>query len=179
MGNLIAKLMAAWGDKECRILMIGLDAAGKTTVVYKLRLGETVTTMPTIGFNVEEVKYKNLNFVMWDIGGQHKIRALWKHYYQGTDGIIFVVDSNDKLRLEEAREELHLVLSDSLLNSVPLLVLANKQDLPKAAKVQDMAKELSLPQIRGRHWHIQGTSAPTGDGLYEGLDWLHKVIVGK
>ena len=110
---------------------------------------------------------------MWDIGGQDKIRPLWRHYYQGSDGIIFVVDSNDSDRMEMAREELHAVLSNSELDQVPLLVLANKQDLPKAQKVSTIAKGLSLNELRGRNWHIQGTSAPTGDGLYEGLDWLH------
>merc|ERR1711998_418466 len=95
-----------FGNKEMRILMVGLDAAGKTTVLYKLKLGEVVTTIPTIGFNVETVEYKNINFTVWDVGGQDKIRPLWRHYYQNTQGIIFVVDSNDKERLGMAKEEL-------------------------------------------------------------------------
>merc|ERR1711993_56837 len=94
------------GKQDMRILMVGLDAAGKTTVLYKLKLGEAITTIPTIGFNVETVEYKNLNFTVWDIGGQDKIRRLWRHYYQGTQGLIFVVDSNDRDRVEDAKEEL-------------------------------------------------------------------------
>ena len=94
------------GSKEMRILMVGLDAAGKTTILYKLKLGEVVTTIPTIGFNVETVEYKNISFTVWDVGGQDKIRPLWRHYYQGTQGLIFVVDSNDRDRAEDAREEL-------------------------------------------------------------------------
>merc|ERR1711945_50216 len=70
------------GSKEMRILMVGLDAAGKTTILYKLKLGEVVTTIPTIGFNVETVEYKNISFTVWDVGGQDKIRPLWRHYYQ-------------------------------------------------------------------------------------------------
>merc|ERR1712224_524390 len=96
--------------KDMRILMVGLDAAGKTTVLYKLKCGEAVTTIPTIGFNVETVEYKNINFTVWDIGGQDKIRKLWSHYYQGTDGLIFVIDSSDHDRIEVAREELMKML---------------------------------------------------------------------
>ena len=79
---------------DFRILMVGLDAAGKTTILYQLKIGEIVKTTPTIGFNVETLDYKNRNFTVWDVGGTDKIRALWKHYYQNTDGLIFVVDSN-------------------------------------------------------------------------------------
>ncbi len=87
-------------------LIVGLDAAGKTTILYKLKLGEIVTTIPTIGFNVETVEYKNISFTVWDVGGQDKIRPLWRHYFQNTQGLIFVVDSNDRERVGEAREEL-------------------------------------------------------------------------
>merc|ERR1712170_186510 len=97
---------------EMRILMVGLDAAGKTTILYKLKLGEVVTTIPTIGFNVETVEYKNINFSVWDVGGQDKIRKLWRHYYQNTQGLIFVVDSNDRERIEDAREELSKILNE-------------------------------------------------------------------
>merc|ERR1719329_2012263 len=86
------------GKQEMRILMVGLDAAGKTTILYKFKLGEVVTTIPTIGFNVETVEYKNISFTMWDVGGQDRIRPLWRRYYQGTNGLIYVVDSNDRDR---------------------------------------------------------------------------------
>merc|ERR1712154_71057 len=87
---------------EMRILMVGLDAAGKTTILYKLKLGEVVTTIPTIGFNVETVEYRNLSFTVWDIGGQDKIRPLWRYYYQGTHALIYVVDSNDRERIDDS-----------------------------------------------------------------------------
>lgn len=86
--------------------LVGLDAAGKTTILYKLKLGEIVTTIPTIGFNVETVEYKNICFTVWDVGGQDKIRPLWRHYFQNTQGLIFVVDSNDRERITEAQDEL-------------------------------------------------------------------------
>jgi ADP-ribosylation factor protein 1 len=150
MGLTFSKLFdKLWGKKEMRILMVGLDAAGKTTILYKLKLGEIVTTIPTIGidplpklyswartdlclpgFNVETVEYKNIQFTVWDVGGQDKIRPLWRHYFQNTQGIIFVVDSNDRDRVVEAREELQRMLNEDELRDAILLVFANKQDLP-------------------------------------------------
>ena len=80
-----------FGSKEMRLLMLGLDAAGKTTILYKLKLGQDVTTIPTVGFNVETVTYKNVKFNVWDVGGQDKIRPLWRHYFSGT----FSYDDNE------------------------------------------------------------------------------------
>merc|ERR1712214_189306 len=114
------------GKQDKRIVMVGLDAAGKTTILYKLRLGEVVNTIPTIGFNVETVQYKNINFTVWDVGGQEKIRPLWRHYYQGTQGLIFVVDSNDRDRAEDAHEELMKTLDADEMCDAVLLVFANK-----------------------------------------------------
>nr|AAT09069.1 ADP ribosylation factor 1 [Bigelowiella natans] len=167
-----------FGNKEMRILMVGLDAAGKTTVLYKLKLGEVVTTIPTIGFNVETVEYKNINFTVWDVGGQDKIRPLWRHYYQNTQGIIFVVDSNDRERLDMAKEELDKMLNEDELRDAVVLVFANKQDLPKALKVKNITEALGLDKMR-RQWFVQGTCATSGDGLYEGLDWLSSTLSKK
>lgn len=155
-----------------RILMVGLDAAGKTTILYKLKLGEIVTTIPTIGFNVETVEYKNISFTVWDVGGQDKIRPLWRHYFQNTQGLIFVVDSNDRERADEAKEELSKMLQEDELRDAVLLVFANKQDLPNAMTAAEITEKLSLNTFRGRSWYIQGTCATQGTGLYEGLDWL-------
>lgn len=161
-----------FGKKQMRILMVGLDAAGKTTILYKLKLGEIVTTIPTIGFNVETVEYKNISFTVWDVGGQDKIRPLWRHYFQNTQGLIFVVDSNDRERAAEAREELSKMLQEDELRDAALLVFANKQDLPNAMSAAEITDQLGLNTFRGRTWYIQGTCATQGTGLYEGLDWL-------
>jgi len=162
--------------KDMRILMVGLDAAGKTTILYKLKLGEVVTTIPTIGFNVETVEYKNISFTVWDVGGQDKIRPLWRHYYQNTQGLIYVVDSNDRERVEQAREELNRMLQEDELRDAVVLVFANKQDLPNAYSAAELTEKLGLTQMQGRQWYIQCTCATTGDGLYEGLDWLSTVL---
>jgi len=164
------------GSKDMRILMVGLDAAGKTTILYKLKLGEIVTTIPTIGFNVETVEYKNINFTVWDVGGQDKIRPLWRHYFQNTQGLIFVVDSNDRERATEAAEELQKMLSEDELRDAALLVFANKQDLPNAMSVAEITDKLGLHSLRQRKWYIQSTCATSGDGLYEGLDWLSGIL---
>ncbi|XP_059393643.1 ADP-ribosylation factor 4-like [Carassius carassius] len=167
--NLFSRLFE---KKEMRLLMVGLDAAGKTTVLYKLKLGEVVTTIPTIGFNVETVEYRNISFTVWDVGGQDVIRRLWRHYYQNTKGLIFVVDSSDHDRIETAAEELNAMLAEDEMRDAVLLVLANKQDLPKAMPVHELTDRLGLHALRGRQWFVQATCAVQGSGLYEGLDWL-------
>jgi len=179
MGSVFARLFKGLGKREMRILMVGLDAAGKTTILYKLKLGEIVTTIPTIGFNVETVEYKNISFTVWDVGGQDKIRPLWRHYFQNTQGLIFVVDSNDRERISEANEELQKMLREDELREAVLLVFANKQDLPNAMSVSEVTDKLGLHSVTNRKWYIQSTCATTGDGLYEGLDWLSNALSGK
>ena len=165
-------------SRPTRILLLGLDAAGKTSVLYKLKLGELVTTIPTIGFNVEEVKYKNLSMTMWDVGGQDKIRRLWSHYYENSDAIVYVIDSNDRDRLSEARDELHKMLNEDQLRNASLLVLCNKQDLPSAMSPSAVSEGLGLRALR-RDWYLQACSAVSGDGIFEGLEWLSQTLKKK
>ncbi|KZW03722.1 ADP-ribosylation factor 1 [Exidia glandulosa HHB12029] len=179
MGIWASRMIASlFGPSEARILMLGLDGAGKTTVLYKLKLGEVVTTIPTIGFNVENVQYKNIQFTVWDVGGQHTIRPLWKHYYQGSHGLIYVIDSNDDERIQEAAETLHDMLLWDDLRDVSVLVLANKQDLPNAIPCNQLIDKLRLHSIK-QTWFIQAACASNGDGLYEGLDWMAKSVKSK
>ncbi|CAI9169424.1 unnamed protein product [Rangifer tarandus platyrhynchus] len=152
--------------------MVGLDAAGKTTILYKLKLREMVTTIPTIGFNVETVEYKNICFTVWDVGGQDKIGPLWRHYFQNTQGLIFVVDSNDRERIQDGAEELQKMLQEDELRDAVLLLFANKQDLPNATAISEMTEKLGLQSLRNRTRYVQATCATQGTGLYEGLDWL-------
>lgn len=151
--------------------MLGLDAAGKTTILYKLKLGEVVSTIPTLGFNVEMVQYRNINFTVWDVGGQDRIRTLWRHYFQSTEGLIFVVDCNDPTRFDEARTELNKLLSEPELRDAEVLIFANKQDLPQAVPTNILVERLGLGGVNHK-WYIQSCCATTGEGLYEGLDWL-------
>ena len=191
MGQSITRMFSAifdgFGNKEKRIVMVGLDAAGKTTVLYQLKLGEVINTIPTVGFNVDTVQYKNIDFTVWDVGGQDRIRPLWHHYYLNTDAIIFVVDSSDTDRIDNAcgydstesssaATELYRLLQEDCLRDAAILVLANKQDLPNALKINQVADRLGLNKVRSHRWHVQGCCATSGDGLYEGLDWLADVL---
>merc|ERR1719464_2034636 len=162
-----------FGRREVCIIMVGLDSAGKTTVLYRLMRGDAVTTIPTVGFNVEKLEYKNILFTVWDLGGQTRTRKIWEHYYQSTDALIFVVDSSDRDRIEEANEELLKMLHREEMRDAVLLVLANKQDLPDAMTTSELTTKLGLHGLgRSRKWLVQETYATVGDGLYEALDWL-------
>ncbi|CAN6646739.1 ADP-ribosylation factor-like protein 1 [Trichomonascus vanleenenianus] len=178
MGQTFGKLFSRlWGgDKEIRILILGLDGAGKTTILYKLQIGEVVSTVPTIGFNVETLHYKNLKFNVWDLGGQTSIRPYWRCYYANTTAVIFVVDSTDKDRIDTCSEELQTMLKEEELADAALLVFANKQDQPGALSASEVSKALKLVELKDRSWSIMACSAIRGDGLHEGLDWLVNVI---
>ena len=158
--------------------MLGQDAAGKTTITYKMKLGEILNSTPTIGFNVETLEFKNIKFNVWDIGGQNKIRQLWRHYFPNTNGIIFVIDSSDKPRIAEAKREIDILMQDEDLRGCPQLIFANKMDLNQMS-VAEIIDKLELSNLRGREWFCQGTSAITGTGQYEGFDWMAKKINGE
>ncbi|KAI9914642.1 hypothetical protein PsorP6_007477 [Peronosclerospora sorghi] len=187
MGNLLSfslealygTLASFFGNRESRIMIIGLDGAGKTTFLYKIKLGELVNTIPTIGFNVEVFEYKNIKFTAWDIGGQEKIRSLWKHYLYNNDAVIFVVDASDIERIDEAKEALHLIFEAEELSDTKLLVYANKQDQPNALSGDELRVRLELSELTKNPTYVQPCIATTGEGLYEGLDWLSKAILGE
>ncbi|XP_033735367.1 ADP-ribosylation factor 1-like [Pecten maximus] len=179
MGQLATKVCGG-GDESFRILMLGLDNAGKTTILYKLRLGEVVSTSPTVGFNVENVTpSKGVAFTMWDIGGQRQIRPLWRHYYGGAQGLIYVVDSSDTERMPEAGEELSSVLESPDMSSCPVVVIANKSDTPNAMKTSQIVDALNLQSLRNRKWHVQTSSAMKGEGIDEAMRELCRLVRGQ
>ncbi|RKO97086.1 hypothetical protein CXG81DRAFT_14974 [Caulochytrium protostelioides] len=177
MGNLFSRVFQRlWGNKEVRILILGLDGAGKTTILYRLQLGEVVNTIPTIGFNVETLTYQNIKFQVWDLGGQTSIRPYWRCYYTNTDAIIYVVDSADHQRLSTSQQELHEMLEEEEIKNAALLVLANKQDMDGAMTPAEVSEALGLATLRDRQWTIFKCSAKTGEGLTESLDWLVNAV---
>ncbi|XP_071164208.1 uncharacterized protein [Mytilus edulis] len=181
MGLWLSKLYDVFsefsGSTPARILMLGLDAAGKTTILYKIKLNESVHTIPTIGFNVETVSpVKGVSFTVWDVGGQEKIRRLWQHYYQNTEGLMYIVDSNDKERLSEAKDELDGILNSDEMRGVPVVVLANKQDLPRSMSPSEVADGLGLPKMTGRKWYIHGACATTGEGIFESMKEMANLV---
>lgn len=180
MGSFFSTLFSSlWGSKELRILILGLDGAGKTTILYRLQVGEVVTTIPTIGFNVETVTYKNLKFQVWDLGGQTSIRPYWRCYYANTDAIIYVVDSTDTERMGISKTELLSMLEEDELKKAILLVFANKQDLPGALTAAQVSEALGLSALKSRTWSIFKTSAVKGEGLDEAMEWLVNALKGK
>jgi ADP-ribosylation factor protein 1 len=170
--SLSALFNSMFGKQEVRILMVGLDSAGKTTILFKLKLGQVVTTIPTIGFNVETVEHSDLKFTVWDVGGQDKLRPLWRHYFQNVAGVIFVVDSSDRERIGQARDELQKMLADDELRNAVLLVFANKQDTVGAMQPSEVQERLGLLALRQRAFYCQGCTATASQGLFEGLEWL-------
>lgn len=174
MGNSISKTLGKlFGSREMKILMLGLDNAGKTTILYKLKLNRIKTSTPTVGFNVETVSYKNVKFNMWDVGGQERLRPLWRHYFPATTALIFVIDSSDTERLNEAKEELYSIISEKEMENVVLLVWANKQDLKNAMKPQEVSDFLQLREnLKNQLWCVIGSNALSGQGLLEGLSWI-------
>ncbi|XP_031566177.1 ADP-ribosylation factor-like protein 2 [Actinia tenebrosa] len=159
-------------EKEVRILMLGLDNAGKTTILKKFN-GEDINTIePTLGFNIKTLEHRDFKLNVWDVGGQRSLRSYWRNYFETTDGLIWVVDSADKRRIADCRNELQGLLVEERLAGATLLVFANKQDLPGSLSAEDIKQALNLDSIKSHHWQIQGCSAVTGEKLLEGIDWL-------
>ncbi|CAG5120153.1 unnamed protein product, partial [Candidula unifasciata] len=181
-GGLLSYFSGLFGTKERRILILGLDGAGKTTILYRLQMIMTSLTLKVancsnvfrasaaIGFNVETVTYKNLKFQVWDLGGQTSIRPYWRCYYSNTDAIIYVVDSMDRDRIGISKQELVSMLEEDELKKSVLVVFANKQDIEGAMSVTEVANSLGLPALKNRKYQIFKTSAIKGEGLDEAME---------
>ncbi|XP_020902844.1 ADP-ribosylation factor [Exaiptasia diaphana] len=161
------------------VVMVGLDKSGKTAILYRSKLREFVKTVSTTAFNVETIRpFKGVRYKVWDIAGREQNRPLWKAYVRHTDAIIFVVDSTNESRLDEAKEELFNILNCAQLNGAPVLVFANKQDLPNALSPREIATRLCLHDLNSRHlWYVQPSSALLGEGIPDGLRGLYEMIV--
>lgn len=157
--------------KRTNIVMLGLDFAGKSTLLYKLRYKDAFLTMPTIGFNVDMIEAgKDFTLTFWDVGGQKKMRELWSNFLEDADGLLYVVDSAAKHRLEESRREFELILKHESLKNVPVVVLANKQDLPGALNAEEITRRFKMKKhCSDRNWYVQPCCAITGQGLAEAL----------
>ncbi|CAO1428238.1 unnamed protein product [Diamesa serratosioi] len=159
-------------EKEMRILLLGLDNAGKTTILKRFN-GEPIDTIsPTLGFNIKTLEHRGFTLNLWDVGGQKSLRSYWRNYFESTDGLVWVVDSADRMRMNACREELNILLQEERLAGATLLVLCNKQDLPGALSAQEIKDILELDNITTHHWSVIGVSAVTGDKLLGAVDWL-------
>eukprot|EP00696_Hemimastix_kukwesjijk_P015133 gnl/Hemi2/3262_TR1146_c0_g1_i1.p1 gnl/Hemi2/3262_TR1146_c0_g1~~gnl/Hemi2/3262_TR1146_c0_g1_i1.p1 ORF type:complete len:184 (+),score=40.03 gnl/Hemi2/3262_TR1146_c0_g1_i1:199-750(+) len=163
-------------NKKVRVVVLGLNNSGKSTVMNKLkpdsaRLKEIT---PTVGFSVEKFSHKRLNFTCYDMSGHNSYRNLWAFHYKESDGIIFVVDCEDRFRMSVVKNELDIVLEhpDIVRRRIPILFLANKMDMPEALSPPEVVEMLGLQNIMNKRWSIVATCATTGEGLEQGMSWL-------
>lgn len=176
MGYVFSKIWSLFTNEEYKVIIVGLDNAGKTTILYQILMNEVVHTSPTIGSNVEEVNYKNIHFLMWDIGGQESLRSAWATYYAGTHFVILVIDSTDRERLHVSKTELYHMLANEDLKPAAMLLYANKQDVKGSMTPAEISQHLNLTSIKDHKWNIQACCALTGEGLYQGLEWIASQI---
>lgn len=161
-------------EREMRILMLGLDNAGKTTCVKKFCGKDTDSISPTLGFQITAFTFRGCTLNVWDVGGQQSLRSYWRNYFESTDGLIWVVDSNDISRLHDCKEELHLLLKEERLAGASLLIFLNKIDIDTALSAEKIKEILDIDTIRRgrRHVHLCSCSAKTGEGLLNGIEWI-------
>eukprot|EP01132_Coremiostelium_polycephalum_P006638 gene6638-8211_t len=166
-------------EKELRLLILGLDNAGKSTILKKFN-GEDISTIsPTLGFNIQTLTYKDYKLNIWDIGGQKTLRSYWRNYYEENDAVIWVIDSSDVRRIDDCKLELKKLLEEEKLAGASFLIFANKQDLNGALSIEEISKHLDLEALNTHHWIIKGCSAVTGDGLEDGIDWVVNDIISR
>ena len=153
--------------------MLGFEAAGKASILYQTKIGKLIESIRTIDYNYKVIDYKGLNITFLDYYDHFRVKL----FYEISDGIIFVVDSNEKETFEIARDILLECLNDERLKDAAFLIFANKQDLNGAISPNELTKILEIEKIKNRKWFIQGSSAVNGQGIKEGLDWLTNIIL--
>ncbi len=180
MGFIFSKILDFFSRSRSnfKIIILGIQNAGKTTILYRLSLGQLVQTTPTIGSNVEEISYNNVKLQAWDLGGQESTRSVWDVYFVNTDAIIYVIDTHDT-NYEESKNQFYKLLENEALKNAVILIYANKQDLAGAKRVNEIIQIYELESITNHIWHIQPCSAQTGEGLVTGMKWLSDQLVFK
>ena len=180
MGFIFSKILDFFSRSRnnFKIIILGIQNAGKTTILYRLSIGQLVKTTPTIGSNVEEISYNNVKLQAWDLGGQESTRSIWNIYFTNTDAIIYVIDTHDET-YDESKTQFYKLLENEALKNAVILIYANKQDLPGAKNVADIIQIYELDTIKDHVWHIQPCSAQTGEGLITGMKWLSDQLVFK
>ena len=175
MGNNVFSQL--FSSKRSKFLMVGLDAAGKTTILYKLKLGEVFMEIPTIGINLEFIRTKELEIVCYDVGGSDRIKCLYHPFTQGINGLIFVVNSMEIDRHSRAALELKAILQEKNVDNenLPILVFANHQDREGAKTVAEIEEVLCLKDLNRRYF-VQASCAVDESGLVEGFTWLSNAV---
>ena len=178
MGFILSKIIEFFtkSRNNFKIIILGMQNAGKTTILYRLSLGQLVKTTPTIGSNVEELTYNNVKFQAWDLGGQESNRSVWDVYYMNTDAVVYVIDSHDDEYFEESKIQFHKLIHNAALKNATILIFANKQDIQGAKGVNKLIQEYEFFKIKDHIWHIQPCSALKGEGLITGIKWLSEQL---
>ncbi|KEI40588.1 uncharacterized protein L969DRAFT_93132 [Mixia osmundae IAM 14324] len=163
-------------ERQMRLLILGLDNAGKTTVVKSLCKEDLASISPTVGFIIKTIVYSGYTLNIWDVGGQQSLRPFWRNYFEATDAICWVVDSSDRGRLQDCKRELHDLLAEERLGSASILIFANKQDLSGALSCNEISQILDLDTIKRHDWRIQPCSALKAENLTAGFDWAVRTV---
>ncbi|KLO17472.1 ARF/SAR superfamily [Schizopora paradoxa] len=163
-------------ERQMRVLFLGLDNAGKTTILKNISGEDVLSVSPTLGFNIKTLVFDQYTLNIWDVGGQKTLRPYWRNYFESTDAVVWVVDSVDRLRIPDCKEELHKLLQEDRLAGASLLVFANKQDIQGSMTDEEIKEALDLPSIKSHNWKIWPCSARTGENLKTGLDWIVKDV---
>ena len=183
MFSLIVGFWQAFFRKvEFQVLILGLDGAGKTTMLEQMKaifLGIMPASKipPTVGLNIGRMQVNRAKLILWDLGGQTSLRAIWEKYYAEAHGLVYVVDAAEPERFDESRGVLQTLMANPEVAGAPLLLLANKQDAEGAVPAHEVEARLELPQLLLQSGHqsthkVLGVSALTGDGIQEGVLWM-------
>ncbi|XP_065182995.1 ADP-ribosylation factor-like protein 6 [Sycon ciliatum] len=169
-----------WNKRKAEVLCVGLDNSGKSTIVNQLKpdKAQLDNIVPTIGFKVEQFTASGVTFTVFDMAGQSRYRVVWERYYKTVKGIIFVVDSSERLRMATAKDELERLLThkDVVDRHIPLLIFANKMDVHDSISAIECSEELGLSEIKTKPWNIFASNALTGEGLSDGIEWLSDAL---
>lgn len=164
---------------EYYVLILGIDAAGKTTFLEKIKTLYTERAglppqriVPTVGLNIGRIVVGSVKLLFWDLGGQSALRTIWDKYYSEAHALVFVVDAANETRLQEAKAAFEEVVNERHLAGVPVLLLANKKDLKNCVSKIELEERFHINSLHAHRCHVQPISAITGEGIREGIDWL-------
>jgi len=166
--------------KKVDLITCGLDNSGKSTIINHLKPSKHKEEQlaPTVGYQVESFSKGQVNFKVFDMGGAKKFRNLWEHYYHDVQGVIFVIDTADKIRIVLVKDELQLLIANKELQGLPILFFANKMDIPGALTPHEVAESLDLADLcHDRPYNIIASNALSGHGIEEGINWLSGAIL--
>jgi small GTP-binding protein len=160
-------------QKDADVVIVGLDAAGKTTLLFKLTgVPPTREIQPTVGFETKSLQINKLHLQLWDLGGETTLRPMWRMYYKKARGLVFVIDSSDRTRMGLAVTEFTHLLNEAELRGVPILIIANKKDKPGRMKKLEIIDGFHLRDIKDRQWSLSTTDALSGEGVAKAFEWM-------